>query len=133
MSKHSYELNGLNGISCGESEGDVGKIIGKGAKNLKKVISNSWSYYEKFQSSPNRIDEDKPKLRIILNKHDNGITVEIVSESKIMQKLAKRSLNKHVENIFKDNPLNTHHYVIEFPDRLVGQIIGKKVPVLREC
>ena len=42
-----------------------------------------------------------------------------------MQKLAKRTLNKHVERIFKENPLKTHHYVTEFPDRLVGKIIGK--------
>ena len=43
-----------------------------------------------------------------------------------MQKLAKRTLNKHVERSFRVNPLKTHHYAVEFPDRLIGKIIGKK-------
>lgn len=124
MESHSYELNGLNGVSCGKD--DIGKIVGKGAKNLKKIISESWSLYEKIQSSPKRVDEEKPKLKIILKDHENGITAEIISESRIMQKLAKRTLNKHVEKSFRVNPLKTHHYVIEFPDRLIGKIIGKK-------
>jgi predicted RNA-binding protein YlqC (UPF0109 family) len=126
MGSHSYELNGLNGIVCGTDEGDIGKIIGKGAKNLKKIIAESWSLYDKIQSSPKRIDEEKPKLRILFKKHDEGINVEIISESKIMQKLTKRIINKHAENYFKLNPLKTHHYAIEFPDRLIGKIIGKK-------
>ena len=124
MESHSYELNDLNGVSCGKD--DIGKIIGKGAKNLKKVISESWALYDKIQSSPKRIDEEKPKLKIILKDHENGITAEIISESKIMQKLAKRTLNKHVEKSSRVNPLKTHHYVIDFPDRLIGKIIGKK-------
>ena len=95
------------------------------AKNLK-IISESWSLYEKIQSSPKRVDEEKPKLKIILKDHENGITVEIISESRIMQKLAKRTLNKHVEKSFRVNPLKTHHYAVEFPDRLIGKIIGKK-------
>lgn len=126
MSSHSYELNGLNGIVCGTEEGDIGKIIGKGAKNLKKIIAESWTFYDKIQSSPKRIDEEKPKLRIILKDHENGIIAEISSESKIMQKIAKRTLTKHVEKLFRVNPLKTHHYVIDFPDRLIGKIIGKK-------
>tara|TARA_B100001287_G_C22666190_1_gene522947 strand:- start:1293 stop:2060 length:768 start_codon:yes stop_codon:yes gene_type:complete len=119
-----YELNGHNGVSV--TKGDIGMIVGKGASGIKKVISGAWLMYERVQSSENKVDEDKPKLRILLKDHDEGVTAEIISESETMQKLAQRSLDKHIMEFKKKNQLKTQHYVIELNERLVGKLVGKK-------
>ena len=64
----TYELNGRNDLTVGPS--DIGLIIGKGASGLKRVISGSWTMYERLQSSDRKVDEEKPKLRIVLKDHD---------------------------------------------------------------
>jgi len=119
----TYELNGRSGGAV--TKEDIGSIIGKGAQGLKKVISDSWAMYDKFQASSNRIDEVKPKLRIILNDHDAGVEAEIVSGSTIMQKLCQRSLDNHITEIKKRMMNGSQEFVIEFPQRLMGMIIGK--------
>ena len=115
----SYELNGA-------LKEDIGSIIGKGAQGLKKVISESWAMYERVQASENRVEEEKPKLRILLKDHDEGITAEILSESETMRKLTKRSLDKHVSVCQKRKTLGSKEFFVEFPERLLGMIIGKK-------
>ena len=95
----SYELNGRNGVEVSPS--DIGLIIGKGASGLKRVISGAWTMYERLQSSDKRVEEEKPKLRILLKEHEGGISVEIVSASITMQKLAAKSLDRSVEFVLK--------------------------------
>jgi hypothetical protein len=115
----SYELNGA-------LKEDIGAIIGKGAQGLKKVISESWAMYDRVQASENRVEEDKPKLRILLKDHEEGVTAEIVSESETIRKLTKRSLDKHVIECQKRKSLGSKEFFVEFPERLLGMIIGKK-------
>lgn len=126
MASLTYELNGRNGQSV--SPKDIGLIIGKGASGLKRVISGAWTMYERLQESEKRVEEEKPKLRIILNDHEEGIQVEIISESETMQKLAQKSLDKSIEFMVKKRlhvSLKTENYLIDFPERLLGKLIGK--------
>ena len=126
MASLTYELNGRNGHSV--SPKDIGLIIGKGASGLKRVISGSWTMYERLQSSDKRVDEEKPKLRIVLKDHDGGISVEIISESETMRRLAQKSLDKSVEFMAKkreNENLKTEYFLIDFPERLLGKLIGK--------
>lgn len=123
----SYELNGRNGLDITPSE--IGLIIGKGASNLKRAISGSWTMYERLQSSEKKISEDKPKLRIVLKEHDDGIQAEIISDSVTMQKLAQKSLDRTIEFVMKkrtsNNSLKTEHFLVDFPERLLGKLIGR--------
>ena len=117
MASITYELNGRNGHSV--SPKDIGLIIGKGASGLKRVISGAWTMYERLQDSEKRVEEEKPKLRIVLKDHEEGIQVEIISESETMQKLAQKSLDKSIEFMAKKrlhDSLKTEHYLVEFPD-----------------
>lgn len=126
MASLSYELNGRNGHTVSRS--DIGLIIGKGASGLKRVISGAWTMYERLQDSDKRVDEEKPKLRIILKDHEEGIMVEIISESETMQKLAQKSLDKSIGFIAKKRlheSLSTENFLIEFPERLLGKLIGR--------
>ena len=127
MASLSYELNGYNGMEVSSS--DIGLIIGKGAKNLKSIISGTWSMYERLQESENRVEEEKPKLRIVLKDHDEGINVEIISESETMQKLAQKSLARNISGMMKkrdrNESLKTEHFVVDYPERLLGKLIGK--------
>jgi transcription antitermination factor NusA-like protein len=126
MASLNYELNGRNGHSV--SQKDIGLIIGKKASGLKRVISGAWTMYERLQESDKRIDEEKPKLRIVLKDHEEGIKVEIISESETMQKLAQKSLDKAVEFMSKKrlhDSLKTEYFLIDFPERLLGKLIGK--------
>ena len=126
MASLTYELNGRNGNSVSGS--DIGFIIGKGASGLKRVISGAWTMYERLQDSDKRVEEEKPKLRIVLKDHEEGISVEIISESETMQKLAQKSLDKSIEFMAKKrqhDSLKTEHFLIDFPERLLGKLIGK--------
>ena len=126
MASLTYELNGRNGHSV--SPKDIGLIIGKGASGLKRVISGAWTMYERLQDSEKRVDEEKPKLRIVLKDHEEGIQVEIISESETMQKLAQKSLDKSIDFMSKKrlhDTLKTEHFLIDFPERLLGKLIGK--------
>ena len=124
MSSLSYELNGRNGLTV--SKADIGLIIGKRAQGLKRVISNSWTMYERLQGSDKRIEEEKPKLRIMLKDHEEGVEVEILSESENMRKLAQLSLDKHVQKINQGATLAPREFIVECPHRLLGKLIGKK-------
>ena len=115
----SYELNGA-------LKEDIGAIIGAGAQGLKKVIKESWDMYDRVQKTKNRVEEEKPKLRILLKDHEEGVTAEIVSESETIRKLTKRSLDKHVSECQKRKSLGSKEFFVEFPERLLGMIIGKK-------
>ena len=126
MASLTYELNGRNGHYV--SPKDIGLIIGKGASGLKRVIAGAWTMYERLQDSDKRVDEEKPKLRIVLKEHDEGIRAEIISESETMQKLAQKSLDKSIDFMSKKrlhDSLKTEHFLIEFPERLLGKLIGK--------
>ena len=126
MASLTYELNGRNGHSV--SPKDIGLIIGKGASGLKRVISGAWTMYDRLQDSDKRVEEEKPKLRIVLDDHEEGIRVEIISESETMRKLAQKSLDKSIELMSKKrlhDSLKTEHYLIDFPERLLGKLIGK--------
>lgn len=126
MASLTYELNGRNGLSV--SPKDIGFIIGKGASGLKRIISGAWTMYERLQESDKRVEEEKPKLRIILKDHEEGIQVEIISESETMQKLAQKSLDKSIEFMTKKRlhvSLTTENYLVDFPERLLGKLIGK--------
>lgn len=126
MASLTYELNGRNGVSVSPS--DIGLIIGKGASGLKRVISCSWAMYERLQESEKRVDEEKPKLRIVLKDHDGGISVEIISESETMRRLAQKSIDKSIEFIAKkreNENLKTEYFLVDFPERLLGKLIGK--------
>ena len=127
MASLSYELNGRNGFVVSPS--DIGLIIGKGASGLKRVISGAWTMYERLQSSERRVDEEKPKLRIVLKDHEGGIQVEIFSESETMQKLAQKSLDRSVEfNLNKRESLSalkTEFFLVDLPERLMGKLIGR--------
>lgn len=120
----TYELNGRNGKTV--TNKDIGNLIGKGASGIKRVISGSWKMYERVQGSEKRVDEEKPKLRIILKEHDEGVMAEIISESVTMQKLAQLSLDKHIESSLKGTQLATRHYAVELNERLIGKLVGKK-------
>lgn len=127
MASLSYELNGRNSVVVSSS--DIGLIIGKGASGLKRVITGAWTMYERLQSSERRVDEEKPKLRIVLKDHDEGILAEIFSESEAMQKLAQKSLDRSIEFILKKrdsmNALKTEFFLVDFPERLMGKLIGR--------
>ena len=85
--------------------------------------------YERLQESENRVEEEKPKLRIVLKDHDEGINVEIISESETMQKLAQKSLARNISGMMKkrdrNESLKTEHFVVDYPERLLGKLIGK--------
>jgi hypothetical protein len=70
--------------------------------------------------------EDKPTIRIVLKGHEEGVQVEIISESENMRKLAQLSLDKHIQKIKKTGSLKAHEFLVEFPHRLLGKLIGKK-------
>jgi len=127
MTSLTYELNMRNDIVVNKE--DIGLIIGKGASSLKRVISGSWKMYERLQSSPNRVEEDKPKLRLVLKDHDEGITVEIISDSENMRKLAQSNMDRTVSDLMKmkskNIDLKTQHFVVECEERLLGKLIGK--------
>ena len=127
MASLSYELNGRNDLVVNPT--DIGLIIGKGASGLKRVISGAWTMYERLQSSERRVDEEKPKLRIVLKDHEEGIQVEIISESETMQKLAQKSLDRSIEFVLKKrnsmNALKTEYFLVDFPERLMGKLIGR--------
>jgi len=124
----TYELNGRNGLVVESS--DIGLIIGKGASGLKRVIAGAWTMYERLQSSDRKVDEDKPKLRIVLKDHKEGIRVEIISDSVTMQKLAQNSLDRSVDFVIKKRAstlsLKTEFFLIDFPERLFGKLIGRQ-------
>ena len=120
----SYELNGRNGLTVLKE--DIGSIIGKGAQGLKGTIQRAWAMYDRVQASEKRIEEEKPKVRILLKDHDEGVTAEIQSESETMRKFAQRSLDKHVESCIKKKSLGAKEFFAEFPERLLGMLIGKK-------
>jgi len=119
----TYELNGRNDITVLKE--DIGSIIGFKAQGLKKVISESWTMYDRVQASENRVDEQKPKLRIVLKDHEEGVSAEIVSASPTLQKLCQRTLDKHLTTIQQQRQNGSNELVIEFPQRLMGMIIGK--------
>lgn len=123
----TYELNGLNGTTVNPS--DIGLIIGKGGSGLRRIISGAWTMYERLQSSDKRVDEAKPKLRIVLRDHDEGIQVEIISESETMKKLAQKSLNRSLETSLKKRDsmiaLKTESFLVDLPERVTGMLIGK--------
>jgi len=127
MASLSYELNGRNGLTVTSS--DIGLIIGKGASGLKRVISGAWTMYERLQSSERRVDEEKPKLRIVLKDHEKGIQAEIFSESETMQKLAQKSLDRSVDFVLKKREstvsLKTEYFLMDLPERLMGKLIGR--------
>ena len=124
MSSLSYELNGRNGLVV--TKEDLGSIIGKGAQGLKKVLSESWTMYERVQASENRVDEEKPRMRILLKEHDDGVNAEIFTESDTMQKLAQRSLDKHISSCQKKKQFGSKDFIIEYPERLLGKLIGRQ-------
>jgi hypothetical protein len=135
MSSLSYELNGHNGLTVVKK--DLGSIIGEGAQGLKKVLSESWAMYERVQASENRVEEEKPKLRIHLKEHDEGVTAEIFTESETMQKLAQRSLDNHIASCQKKKrnhiascqkkkQFGPKDFIIEYPERLLGKLIGRQ-------
>ena len=86
--------------------------------------------YERLQSSDRKVDEEKPKLRIVLKEHEEGIQAEIISDSVTMQKLAQKSLDRSVEFILKKRAsttsLKTEFFLIDFPERLLGKLIGRQ-------
>jgi hypothetical protein len=127
MASLSYELNGRNGLIVNPT--DIGLIIGKGASGLKRAISGAWTMYERLQSSERRVDEEKPKLRIVLKDHEEGIQVEIFSESETMQKLAQKSLDRSVDFVLKKREsvvsLKTEFFLVDLPERLMGKLIGR--------
>ena len=127
VSSLTYELNMRNGLVVNKE--DIGLIIGKGAASLKRVISGTWQMYERLQSSSKRIEEDKPKLRLVLKDHDEGITVEIISESETMRKLAQLNMDRSVADLMKmkskNNALKTQHFVVDCDERLLGKLIGR--------
>jgi hypothetical protein len=124
MTSLSYELNGRNGHTVLKE--DLGSIIGKGAQGLKKVLSESWAMYERVQASENRVEEAKPKMRIILKDHEEGVTAEIFTESQTMQKLAQCSLDKHIASCQKKKQFGSKDFIIEYPERLLGKLIGRQ-------
>jgi hypothetical protein len=130
----TYEIN--NSSSTPATKNDIPIIIGKGAKGIKSVLSKSWNMYDRIQNSDKKIDEDKPKLRIILNEsNDNSsISVKIESESEIMRKIAKKSLENHIKFINSKKQKNNipYEFIIEFPHRLIGKFIGKKASNLND-
>lgn len=130
MSSLTYELNGRNNFPLEKS--DIGLIIGKQATGLKRVISNTWLYYERLQNSDKRVEEQKPKLRIVLKDHDEGITSEIISESTTIQKLAQLSLDKHIAFIMSKRVNLPKELIIEYPHRLLGKLIGKKASGIKK-
>jgi len=123
VSSLTYELNMRNGIVVNKE--DIGLIIGKGAASLKRVISGTWQMYERLQSSSKRVEEDKPKLRLVLKDHDEGITVEIISESETMRKLAQLNMDRSVADLMKMKSTKTQHFVVECEERLLGKLIGR--------
>jgi hypothetical protein len=120
----TYELNGHDGRSVSKS--DIGLIIGAKARGIKGVISNSWTMYEAVQKSSKRVEEEKPKVRIILKDHEDGVQAEIISESENMRKLAQLSLTKHIRKIQQSSTLKSHEFLVEYPHHLLGKLIGKK-------
>jgi hypothetical protein len=110
----------------GAAETDIGGLIGKGAMGLKKVISGTWRKYDQVQNSENKVEEEKPTLRIILKESDGNVEAEIVSPSETMQKLAQLTLNHHVKEFIKSKSLHSYSFVAEMPHHLLGQLIGKK-------
>jgi predicted PilT family ATPase len=127
VSSLTYELNMRNGIVVNKE--DIGLIIGKGAASLKRVISGTWQMYERLQSSSKRVEEDKPKLRLVLKDHDEGITVEIISDSETMRKLAQLNMDRSVADLMKmkskNDALKTQHFVVDCEERLLGKLIGR--------
>ena len=140
MASLTYELNGRNGGTWQKE--DIGSIIGQGGQGLKKVMKDSWAMYDRFQKSPNKVNEEKPTVRIVLNEHDDlisgtaeedpqdvprqgGVRAEIVSGSPNMQTLCQRALDKHLASIQQQRANGTRELITEFPHRLMAQLIGK--------
>jgi len=110
--------------------GEISALIGKGGSGVKKCISNSWRMYEKFQSSDKKVEEEKPTLRIFFKKGDDSdtetnVSVDIISHSNTMQKLAYLSIKKHVGEYVNKKDLASHSFVVEYPHNLIGHFIGK--------
>ena len=130
----TYEIN--DSSTTPATKDDIPIIIGKGAKGIKSILSKSWTLYERIQNSDKKIEEDKPKLKIILNEsnENSSIIVKIESESDIMKKIAKKSLENHIKFINTKRLRNNipHEFIIELPHRLIGKLIGKKAANLND-
>lgn len=130
----TYEIDASSATPA--TKNDIPIIIGKGAKGIKSILSKSWNMYERIQNSDKKVDEDKPKLRIILNESNDksSIIVKIESESEIMRKIAKKSLENHIKFLNSKKQKNNapYEFIIEFPHRLIGKLIGKKASNLND-
>jgi len=114
----------------------VGALIGKGAQGAKACISDSWKKYKMLQKSENKVQEERPSLRIIFHPLKNEtevndtypeqVWIEIVSESDALQKISQMVVKNHCKDIVAQSTLGPQEYLVEFPQRLIGQIIGKK-------
>jgi len=113
----------------------VGALIGKGAQGVKRCISDSWRMYDKLQSSDKKIEENKPSLRIVFRgdreedineNYPDQVWIEISSASENMMKLSELSVRKHIKKFIASNTLSPQAFIIEFPERLLGKLIGKQ-------
>jgi|TARA_B110000208_G_scaffold11054_1_gene13881 hypothetical protein len=114
----------------------VGALIGKGAQGAKACISDSWKKYKMLQKSENKVQEERPSLRIIFHPLKNEtevndtypeqVWIEIVSESDALQKISQMVVKNHCKDIVAQSTLGSQEYLVEFPQRLIGQLIGKK-------
>jgi len=111
---------------------DIGGLIGKGAQGLKKTIKDAWQMYEQVQKSKNKIEEDKPTIRIVLKEtEEEKVEVEIISPSETMRKLAQLSMDNHLKSFVSTKKLQSYTFVAEMPHHLLGQLIGKKASGLQ--
>ena len=113
------------------NKGDLGIIIGKNASGIKHCITQSWNLYDSYTNSKN-IKEPKPTIRIKFIPENNDIYVEVYSESKIMINMGHISVKKHILNCKKKQTIHPYIFVAEYPEHLMGLLIGKKGSKLKD-
>ena len=107
---------------------DIGGIIGKNAVGLRKIISESWAMYDKYQKTDKAVEEPKPKLSFKIEKSkddENSVTAIIFTESTIMKKFSKKKLEDNIQSFISKKSLIPHTFCVDFPHHLLGSLIGK--------
>ena len=138
----SFGTKNITGPDTIVNPSEMGGLIGKGASGIKLCISNTWRLYDKLQNSENKVIEEKPTLRIVFRDGDESsnnlntgeeVWVDIISNSETMLELGKLSVKKHIiqfmkykEKNNKRKSLMSHSFVIDFPNMLIGRLIGKQ-------
>lgn len=129
LNTNEYNTNDNDNYTL--NKGDLGMIIGKNASGIKFCLNQSWKLYESYTKSK-QIKEPKPTIKIKFIEENDDIYVEVHSESKIMINMGHISVKKHILNCKRKQTTRPYTFVAEYPEHLMGLLIGKNGSKLKD-